>query len=112
MSFEEINLKRGYLAEHRYNNLISRKFGDVVVIGFAETVNKAKRVLVRCRCGNKYPITEIYLRKRKETRCQRCSQVLKNSGREGYESFLEENHWIAKKGADDSFRGLKKSIIN
>jgi len=100
-------MARTCVAQDRYDNMPGRQFGDVKVIGFAESnSSKVKRVLVQCRCGNEYPITEIYLRKRGETRCQRCSQILKNRGREGYMKFLAEgNYKTFKKSGDDTFRG-------
>jgi len=109
VSFDTINSLRSDWAEERYANLPGQWFGDVKVVGFAETnKNKVRRVLVRCRCGNEYPMTEIYLRKRGQTRCQRCSQILKNRGRDGYLEFIKQGNFkVYKKTSDDAFRGTR-----
>ena len=58
---------------------------------------------------NAYPITAMYLKKRGETRCQRCLQILKNRGTEGYQRSIEKGtHKVIIKGSDNYFRGMKK----
>ena len=112
MSFIEINMGRTVLASIKYDSLPGQRFGDVRVIGFAESNNSnVKRVQVRCRCGSEYPMTAIYLRKIESTRCRRCSQILKNRGREGYELFLRKGEYkTITKGTDDTFRKLRREL--
>ena len=107
---ELINEIRSENAKRKYLGLVGREFGNVRVIGFAETINKARRIMVQCRCGNEYPITARYLLKRHKTQCQRCSQILKHRGKVGYEQFLNNVDWVTKKTPDDQFRKMKHAL--
>lgn len=106
--FNSINNTRRHHENERYKNIISKRFGRVVVIDYAEST-KVRRVLVRCDCGNEYPITYKYLLKRHETQCSRCSQIIINRGIKGYKEFLnDENKWVSKMPPDYQFRKLRE----
>lgn len=108
-NLDAINQARSEASQQRYGELKGKRFGNVIVVGFAETNNSGnKRVLVKCDCGNEYPMTATYLLKRHETRCLRCSKILEYRGQQGYEKFLTEGeYWVNKKTPDDQFRKLK-----